>query len=126
MRARNGTRGAEAPLLHDIRLAEMTTPDHATVIHDDPAHLTSTAPASYTSAVPGLVPSGAVTVELRLNFQDASDEILLGGVAINVQAATERCPCVVANILPGADALAKIANAIAALPPTGGCGDARG
>ena len=109
-----------------VRVAEMTTPDHATVIHDDPAHLTSTGPASYTSVVPGLVPSGAVTLELRLNFQDASDEILLGAVGINVQAATERCPCVVAHILPGADALAKIANAILALPSTGGCVDARG
>src|ERR1700720_2338257 len=36
------------------RLAEMTTPDHATVVHDDPTHLTSTTPASYNSATSGL------------------------------------------------------------------------
>jgi Pectate lyase superfamily protein len=68
-----------------VRLAEMTTPDRATVIHDDPGHLSSTTPTSHASNVAGVVPSGAVTLELRLNFQDAFDEILLGAVGINVQ-----------------------------------------
>ena len=70
-----------------VRLAEITTPDRATVIHDDPARLTSTTPTSYASTVAGVVPSGAVTLQLRLNFQDASDEILLGAVGINIRRA---------------------------------------
>jgi hypothetical protein len=52
--------------ISQVRLVEMTTPERATVIHDDPTHLTSTAPATYSSAVSRLVPSGAVTLELRL------------------------------------------------------------
>jgi hypothetical protein len=68
--------------ISQTRLAEMTTPDHATVVHDDPTHLTSTTPASYNSAVSGLIPTGAVTLELRLNFQNASDEIILGAVGL--------------------------------------------
>jgi hypothetical protein len=71
--------------ISQVRLVEMTTPDRATVVHDDPAHLTSTAPA--TSAVSGVAPSGAVTLELRLNFQNTSDEIRLGAVGVMVQAA---------------------------------------
>jgi parallel beta-helix repeat protein len=75
--------------ISQIRLAEMTTPDHATVIHDDPTHLTSTTPVTYNSAVSGRLPAGALTLELRLNFQNASDEILLGAVGIKVRTATE-------------------------------------
>lgn len=71
-----------------VRLAEMTTPDRATVIHDDPAALTSTTPTSYTSAVPAVVPSGAVTLQLRLNFHDPGDEILLGAVGIAIESLT--------------------------------------
>src|SRR5271166_4284835 len=70
--------------ISQVRLAEMTTPDHATVIHDDATHLASTAPTSYASVVPGLVPSGAVTLELRLNFQNTSDEIMLGAVGVKM------------------------------------------
>ncbi|HVP97695.1 MAG TPA: hypothetical protein VMS87_00285, partial [Roseiarcus sp.] len=81
-----------------VRLAEMTKPDHATVIHDDPAHLTSTAPTSHTSPVPGLVPSGAVTLELRLNFQNTSDQILLGAVGINIESAAGRCVNSIADL----------------------------
>src|ERR1700674_684925 len=42
------------------RLAEMTTHDHANVVHDDRAHLTRTTPTSYNSAISGLIPTGAV------------------------------------------------------------------
>ena len=89
--------------ISQVRLAEMTTPDHATVVHDDPAHLTSTTPATYNSAVPGLVPSGAVTLELRLNFQNISDEILLGAVGVSIKAPTGRCVNSIADLkaLPG-------------------------
>ncbi len=84
--------------ISQTRLAEMTTPDHATVVHDDPTHLTSTTPATYSSAVSGLVPSGAVTLELRLNFQNTSDEILLGAVGVKIQSKTGRCVNSIADL----------------------------
>jgi hypothetical protein len=84
--------------ISQVRLTEMTTPDHANVIHDDPSHLTSTAPATYSSAIPGLVPSGAVALELRLSFQNTSDEIQLGAVGVNVHALTERCVNSIADL----------------------------
>lgn len=84
--------------ISQTRLAEMTTPDQATVIHDDPTHLTSTTPASYNSAVSGLIPTGAVTLELRLNFQNASDEILLGAVGVKIRAPAESCVNSIADL----------------------------
>jgi pectate lyase-like protein len=75
--------------ISQTRLAEMTTPDHANVVHDDPTHLTSTTLASYSSAVSELIPTGAVALELRLNFQNASDEILLGAVGVRIRAPAE-------------------------------------
>ncbi len=73
------------------RLAEMTTPDQANVVHDDPTHLTSTTPTSYSSATSGLIPTGAVTLELRLDFQHTNDEILLGAVGVKIRADSEYC-----------------------------------
>jgi hypothetical protein len=85
--------------ISQVRLTEMTTPDHATVIHDDPADLTSTAPTTYSSAVAALAPSGAVNLELRLNFQNTSDEILLGAVGIKTEASgVGRCVNSIANL----------------------------
>jgi len=72
-----------------IRLAEMKTPDHATVLHDDSTPLQSTSPASHKSHVGGLVAKGAVTLELRLNFQNTSDEIRLGAVGVAFQRPAE-------------------------------------
>jgi hypothetical protein len=48
--------------ISQIRLADMTTPDHATVLHDDSTPLQSTSPASYTSHVGGLSAEGAATL----------------------------------------------------------------
>ena len=110
--------------IKQVRLAEMTTPDHVTVIHDDPTPLTSTAPTSYTSGVPGLVPSGAVTLELRLNFQNPGDQILLGAVGINIQSATGRCVNSVADLralAPGAFRCAELLGYYA--PGDGGGGE---
>jgi len=80
------------------RLAEMTTPDHANVVHDDPTHLTSTTPTSYNSVTSGLIPTGAVTLELRLDFQHTSDEILLGAVGVNIRTDSERCVNSIADL----------------------------
>lgn len=85
--------------ISQVRLVEMTTPDRAIVVHDDPTHLTSTAPATYSSAVPELVPSGALMLELRLNFQNTSDEILLGAAGVSIQTlAAGRCVNSIADL----------------------------
>ncbi len=80
------------------RLAEMTTPDHANVVHDDPTHLTNTAPTSYNSVISGPSPTGAVTLELRLDFQHTNDQILLGAVGVNIRADSECCVNSIADL----------------------------
>jgi hypothetical protein len=77
--------------ISQIRLAEMKTPDHATVLHDDPTPLQSTSPASYASHEGGLLAVGAVTLELRLHFQNTGDEIRLGALGVTFQPPAERC-----------------------------------
>lgn len=59
--------------ISQVRLTEMGTPDQAIVRHDDPTDLKSTSPECYTSKVGGLVPTAAVTLALRLNFQNEND-----------------------------------------------------
>jgi hypothetical protein len=68
--------------ISQVRLTSMTTPNVATVKHDDPTNLTSTSPASYTSKVAGLVTSGAITLELKMVFGSKADKILLGSVVL--------------------------------------------
>ena len=75
----------ERSFIAQVRLAEMTSPQSATVIYDDPSHLTSTTPASHSSPVGGYVPTGAMTLELRLNFQDTNDKVFLGAVAVKIR-----------------------------------------
>ncbi len=77
--------------ISQVRLAEMETPDHATVLHDDPTPLQSTSPATYASSVGGLAAEGAVSVELRLNFQNTSDEIRLGALGVTFQSPAQHC-----------------------------------
>jgi hypothetical protein len=64
----------------------MNTPDRAVVIHDDGTDLQSIAPVCYSSNVGGKVPTPgtAVTLALRLNFQNTSDRIMLGAVGIRI------------------------------------------
>jgi hypothetical protein len=70
-----------------VRLAEMSTPNQATVIHDDGTALQSTVPTCYTSNVGGKVPAPGNTVilQLRLDFKNTADEIRLGAVGIKIQ-----------------------------------------
>jgi hypothetical protein len=72
--------------ISQVRLVEMDTPDQALVIHDDPTDLKSPSPVCYTSKVGGKVPTPghAVTLALRLNFQQTTDQILLGAVGVKV------------------------------------------
>lgn len=71
--------------ISQVRLVEMRTPDQALVQHDDPTDLRSTSPKCYSSKVSGFVPTAAVTLALRLNFQDTQDRIMLGAVGVTVQ-----------------------------------------
>lgn len=84
----------------DIRLSQVSTPDRALVLHDDGTNLKSTSPVCYTSVVNAIVlnSSGAVLLELRLNFQDTADQILLGAVGVVVSDADASCMKSVANI----------------------------
>jgi|GEM_PF-3065100 len=73
--------------ISQVRFAEMRTPNQAIVIYDDGTHLQSIQPTCYTSHVGGTVPASgsSVTLELRLNFQVAADQIRLGAVGIKIQ-----------------------------------------
>lgn len=71
--------------ISQVRLTQMTTPNQAVVQHDDGTDLTNTTPSCYTSVVSGFFPAGAVTLELRLNFQNATDQIMLGAVSIGLE-----------------------------------------
>ena len=68
--------------ISQARLVEMSTPNQAIVRHDDPTDLKSITPTYYPSKVGGYAPSAAVTLALRLNFQNTTDQILLGAVGV--------------------------------------------
>jgi hypothetical protein len=77
--------------ISQVRLVEMTTPNQALVRHDDPTDLKSTTPTCYSSKVAGWAPTKAVTLELRLNFQNTKDQIRLGAVGVTFQPKAEHC-----------------------------------
>lgn len=95
--------------ISQVRLVEMSTPDHASVLHDDPTHLTSTTPTCSSSKVGGIGATGAVILELMLNFKNTSDEIRLGAVGVTFQS---RLGCCVNSI---ADLRALSAGALSCL-----------
>ena len=66
-----------------IRVTEMQTPDGATVIRDDGTDLTDTGPSCVTSSVFARLPEGILTISIRFQFQDMSDEIEIGGIGLN-------------------------------------------
>lgn len=68
--------------ISQIRLAEMITPDHAVVKHDDGTDLLSTTPTCYDSIVAEYEPKASVLLELRLNFGDTADVITIGGIRV--------------------------------------------
>jgi hypothetical protein len=69
--------------ISQTRLTEMTTPNVATVRHDDPTNLTSTAPLCYTSKASPFTVHGTITLELKMVFGSTSDKILIGGLTLH-------------------------------------------
>ena len=84
--------------ISQVRLVEMSTPNQALVRHDDPTDLKSTSPTCYASKVAGFTPSVAVILELRLNFQNTSDEIKLGAVGVTFESGVGCCVSSIADL----------------------------
>ena len=70
--------------ISQVRLTQMTTPDEALVIHDDPTDLTSTDPTSYLSATgkPKAKVGGTITLALKVVFGSTNDSIRVGGIKV--------------------------------------------
>lgn len=74
--------GKGSSYISQTRLTQMTTPNVALVVHDDPTNLTSTAPVCYQSKVAGVVVKGTFTLELKIVIARRTDRILVGGLAL--------------------------------------------
>jgi hypothetical protein len=69
--------------ISQVRLTEQTTPNIQLVRHDDPKDLVSTVPVCVTSVVNyNSVFNGAINLELRLNFANTGDFIMLGAAGV--------------------------------------------
>ncbi len=69
--------------ISQTRLTQMTVPNTALVVHDDPTNLTSTAPVCYKSPVKGAITvGGTITLELKMVIGRESDQILVGGISL--------------------------------------------
>ncbi|HEX3525650.1 MAG TPA: hypothetical protein VH988_01160 [Thermoanaerobaculia bacterium] len=75
-------------VIRQTRLSTTTSPDKSIVLSDDGTVLDSKAPVCYRGKAGTKVPAGALEIELRLHFQDIKDQIVLGGIALQV---TELC-----------------------------------
>jgi hypothetical protein len=84
--------------ISQVRLVEMTAPNQATVRHDDPTDLKSTSPTCYSSKVAEFTSTAALTLELRLNFQNTTDEITLGAVGLSFHQIAEDCVNSIADL----------------------------
>jgi len=62
----------------------MTTPNAATVIHDDGTDQTDIGPICYQSVVNSLPVEGTITLALRLNFGSNEDWVDIGGIGLRV------------------------------------------
>jgi hypothetical protein len=69
--------------ISQTRLTEMTTPNSALVVHDDPTNLLSPTPVCYTSVTKGpLTLNGTITLALKMVIAMKSDKILVGGISL--------------------------------------------
>lgn len=67
--------------ISQVRLTEITTPNTASVVHDDPTNLTATSPTCYVSSTNVKV-EGTITLGLKMVFERTSDVILIGGIEL--------------------------------------------
>jgi len=70
-----------------VRLTTMSTPDRAWVIHDDGTDLQSPTPTCYVSHVRRLnlpFDLAAITLNLRLNFANTIDQIMMGAIGVTL------------------------------------------
>jgi len=69
--------------ISQTRLTEMTTPNTALVVHDDPTNLLSPTPVRYTSVTKGpLTLNGAITLALKMVVAKKTDKILVGDISL--------------------------------------------
>ncbi len=66
--------------ISQLRLAEMTTPNFATVRHDDGTNLSSTTPTCYISDVADVVINGAYELAIRIAIGNTSERIRIGAI----------------------------------------------
>jgi FlgD Ig-like domain len=71
--------------ISQVRLTRMSTPDFATVIHDDPLDRTDPGPVCTTSFVNSAPIEGTVSLSFRLNFANAGDWVNFGAIGIVLQ-----------------------------------------
>ena len=69
--------------ISQVRLAKMTLPNSASVVHDDPTDLKSTSPTCYTSKVGGAVVDGTITLSLRIAVA-VNESIRVGGISVDL------------------------------------------
>lgn len=69
--------------ISQVRLAKMTLPNSAAVVHDDGTDLKSTSPTCYTSKVGSAVIDGTITLSLRVAVAHG-ESIQVGGISLDV------------------------------------------
>jgi hypothetical protein len=82
--------GAPTPAnsIQQTRLLALTAPGSETVLFDDPTVLASPAPVCQVRKVGKKAPDAALELSLRLHFQNTRDQIVLGGLSLQI---TELC-----------------------------------
>ena len=64
------------------RLTEMSTPDQAPLLLDDPVHRTALGPTCYQVTNFSLSPRGSLVLGLGVMFGSTDDKILIGGITL--------------------------------------------
>jgi hypothetical protein len=73
----------EGTYISQTRLTQMTTPNIALVVHDDPTNLRSPTPLCYKSIVKeGVTVKGTITLALKMAVARKTDKILVGGISL--------------------------------------------
>ncbi len=79
---------AASRYISQVRLTRLTTPDAATVIHDDGTDLTTPSMDCYYSEVFPEPVDGTITLSLRFHFNAPGEYVEVGGIGIVVESTT--------------------------------------